>query len=106
MKRVLFPSTFAMLAGALSITALMTFSATEAAAASRHVVRPDAAGGATASNMRGVRGPDGGYAARAGTTSVNPDGSASHRSGFAASGARGNVESSGSATRDASGNVT
>lgn len=102
MKRVLSLSTFAVLAGAM----LASGSPADADAASRHVVRPNSAGCATATNMRAVRGPYGGYAARAGSTSVNPDGSASHRSGFAAAGARGSVESSGSASRDASGNVT
>jgi hypothetical protein len=103
MKRVLSLSTSAALAGVLLAAA---FTATEAGAASRHVVRPNAAGGTTATNMRAVRGPGGGYATRAGTTSINPDGSASHRSGFAAAGTSGSAESSGSASRDASGNVT
>jgi len=103
MIRVLSLSTLPMLAAVLLAPALAP---SEAAAASRHVLRPNAAGGITATNMRAVRGPYGGYAARAGATSFQPDGSASHHGRMSAVGARGAVTSSGSATRDAAGHVT
>lgn len=109
---------------------------TDAEAASRRVVRPNLAGGTTATaavvrqgpygggivrgravatdgqgnatTVRGgtARGPNGGTASRTGTNTRNADGSATHQSSLSASGSQGSVQSSGSASRDASGNVT
>lgn len=120
--------------GATLLAAAVT--AGTADAASRRVVRPNAAGGTTATAItahegpnggkyvrgRGLatdgqgdaryvsggafKGPDGATGGRAGTTSRSADGSMTHQSGMTAQGARGSVQSSGSATRDASGNVS
>jgi hypothetical protein len=109
---------------------------TDAEAASRRIVRPNAAGGTSATaavvrqgpygggivrgravatdgqgNATAVRGgtahgPNGGTASRAGTNTRSADGSATHQSGMSASGSQGSVQSNGSASRDASGNVT
>ncbi len=103
MHRMLSPFALSALFAALAAGA---FAAPDAAAAGRHVLRPNAAGGITATNMRAVRGPYGGYAARAGATAFHPDGSASHLGAFSAAGARGSVASSGGAVRDAAGQVT
>jgi hypothetical protein len=53
-----------------------------------------------------VQGPNGGYAARAGKTTVNPDGSATHQSGFKTSGANGTVQSTATAERGADGSAS
>lgn len=101
----------------------------------RRVIRPNAAGGTTATRLvgregpnggrfgaaRGVatdsqgnavaggtsqwQGPAGGRARRAGSTQANADGSARHQSAMSASNARGSLQSSGSATRSADGTV-
>lgn len=105
MKRILSLSTLStvsVLSAALLAAGLTPI---DADAASRRVVRPNAAGGTTTAGAGAWHGPYGGYSARAGSTSVNPDGSASHRSGFSAVSGRGTVQSTGSATRDASGQV-
>ncbi len=118
-----------------SIACVLALAAPAAQADSRRVVRPNAAGGTTATawvdrqgpfggsrraaravatdgqghtvaaGRRSVAGPQGGSVQRAGRTEVNADGSAHHAGSISASGARGTLQSSGSATRDAAGQV-
>jgi hypothetical protein len=111
------------------------FAAPDAEAASRHVLRAHAAGGATATKAVTRQGPQGGTrvrnrstttdgqgnastagsvsttgpkgatAARTGQASRSADGSAQRSGSFAASGAKGSVESSGSSSKTADGSV-
>ena len=115
----------------LAATAILAFTAVEASAQSRGVVRAQGQNGAvaagagpngafvrgrgavqnsdgsvTAGSAGAVRGPAGARAARGSTTTVNPDGSASRESRFGAAGANGAVSSSGSSTRNADGTYT
>ncbi|KWT85245.1 MULTISPECIES: hypothetical protein [unclassified Variovorax] len=130
MKNIL--SFFALAATVLSAA----FATTDAEAATRRAVWSNAAGGVTANTMTGrlgpygggvlrgrsvstdalgnataashgvVRGRNGGFGQRSGSTMRNADGSASHQSAFSGSSARGSISSSGGATRDAMGNVS
>lgn len=102
MHRMLSPFVLPALFTALAAGA---FAVPETATAGRLVLRHPG-GGITASHAHAVRGPYGGWAARAGATAFHPDGSASRVGGFSAAGLRGSVASSGGAVRDAAGHVT
>jgi len=91
--------------GVVLAATLAALAAPSAHAGRVHGVRANGDGSATAATGVARRGPNGGTARRAGTTSVHADGSASHSSGLSASNARGTVDSSGSASRDAAGNA-
>ncbi|MBP6894649.1 MAG: hypothetical protein KBC94_09520 [Pseudacidovorax sp.] len=120
---------------ALLVASSLLAAVPAAHAEGRRVVRPNAAGGTTATRLAGRQGPEGGrfgaargvatdgqgnvvagsasrlhgpaggLAQRAGRTQVHADGSAQHQGTLSASNARGSLQSTGNATCSADGTV-